>query len=83
MFPPNKRSPARGGHVLFFVSGAGMLPVVPLPPRPLPHVCDLQRAPEGEGPSTRTEARFSSLNWTSCLTAAEIFIAPVIFTFFI
>lgn len=29
-----------------------MLPVVPLSPRPLPHVCYLQRAPEGEGLST-------------------------------
>lgn len=34
---------------LFIVSRAGMLLMVPLPPRPLPHVCRLQPAPEGKG----------------------------------
>lgn len=38
-------SSSRGRVVLF----AGLLPVVPLSPRPRPHVCGLQRAPEGEG----------------------------------
>lgn len=43
-----------GDHVVFLVFSTGMLPVVPLPPGPLSHVCYLQRAPEGEGLSTQT-----------------------------
>lgn len=40
--------------MVFLVFSTGMLPVVPLPPGPLSHVCYLQRAPEGEGLSTQT-----------------------------
>lgn len=35
--------------VIWSVCSAGLLPVVPLSPRPLPHVSRLQRAPEREG----------------------------------
>lgn len=41
--------------MVFFVSGAGMLPVVPLPPHPLPHVCDLQWTSEGKGLNAHTK----------------------------
>lgn len=49
--PPLRGSP--GGHILLVFS-AGMLPVVPLSPRPLPPVVRLQRAPEGEGSKRAT-----------------------------
>lgn len=64
--------------MVFFVSSAGMLPVVPLPPRPLPRVCDLQRAPEGEGLNAHWSCTFVELKGDRSLQNQKIHICPLL-----